>query len=164
MQISRLCTDDANFQLTPGTYDSTPAQYPDNRLFLLKLDTTGKLVYSTLVPGNAPKMVGLRPGSDYSGLGAMVVGPGSGRPGPKGAIGQAIHWSACRVREETQISKKSSHRYSRGLAPGGFGPTPTPTRHDQRSRSSADEVSLTETRGDARSNFRPFWLENEDFS
>jgi hypothetical protein len=51
-------TYDANFQLTSGTLSSTPTHYPNDVLFVLKLDPTGKLVYSTLVPGNATPVQG----------------------------------------------------------------------------------------------------------
>ncbi len=47
-------TDDAHFQLTPGTIGPTPMGYPIDTAFVLKVDTTGKLIYSTLIPGNAP--------------------------------------------------------------------------------------------------------------
>jgi len=47
-------TDDHNFQLTPGTIGPTPTGYPIDTAFVLKVDITGKLVYSTLIPGNAP--------------------------------------------------------------------------------------------------------------
>jgi hypothetical protein len=51
-------TDDSNFQLTPGVLGSTPTGYPNDTMFVLKLDPTGKLVYSTLVPGNSPRPPG----------------------------------------------------------------------------------------------------------
>lgn len=47
-------TDDSQFQLTPGTLSSTVTAYPNEELFALKVDSTGKLVYSTVIPGNAP--------------------------------------------------------------------------------------------------------------
>ncbi len=55
-------TDDANFQLTPGAYNTTPTSYPNVTAFVLKLNASGKLVYSTLIPGNAT----LQPGSVYA--------------------------------------------------------------------------------------------------
>jgi hypothetical protein len=51
-------TYDPNFQLTPGTLNSTPTSYANDTMFVLKLDVTGNLVYSTLVPGNVPRPVG----------------------------------------------------------------------------------------------------------
>ena len=45
-------TQDATFQLTPGTLGPTQPSQPFPTLVALKLDPTGKLVYSTLVPGN----------------------------------------------------------------------------------------------------------------
>jgi hypothetical protein len=47
-------TDDPNFQVTPGTLAASVTGYPDNEMFVLKVDPTGKLVYSTVVPGNGP--------------------------------------------------------------------------------------------------------------
>ena len=51
-------TDDSNFQLTPNTLGHTPIGYPYNTAFALKLGPTGALVYSTLIPGNAPTPFG----------------------------------------------------------------------------------------------------------
>jgi hypothetical protein len=47
-------TDDANFDITPGTLATTVPGYPYNSAFVLKLDRTGALVYSTIIPGNLP--------------------------------------------------------------------------------------------------------------
>ena len=46
-------TDDQNFQITPGTLGTAMAANADE-LFVMKVDPTGKLAYSTLVPGNVP--------------------------------------------------------------------------------------------------------------
>jgi hypothetical protein len=46
-------TDDKTFQLTAGTLGPSLPGYPYNSTFVMKLDTTGKLVYSTTIPGNA---------------------------------------------------------------------------------------------------------------
>jgi HYDIN/CFA65/VesB family protein/beta-propeller repeat-containing protein len=48
-------TDDAAFQLTPGTLGPTVPGYPYDSAFVLKVDPTGKLLYSTIIPGNAPE-------------------------------------------------------------------------------------------------------------
>jgi hypothetical protein len=45
-------TDDSNFQITEGTLATSLAGYPYNEAFVLKVDPTGKLVYSTVIPGN----------------------------------------------------------------------------------------------------------------
>jgi Bacterial Ig-like domain (group 3)/Abnormal spindle-like microcephaly-assoc'd, ASPM-SPD-2-Hydin/Beta-propeller repeat len=45
-------TDDAHFQITPGTLTTTVSGYPYDQMFVLKVDPTGKLIYSTIVPGN----------------------------------------------------------------------------------------------------------------
>lgn len=47
-------TDDANFELTPGTLATSVPGYPFNSTFVLKASPTGALVYSTIVPGIAP--------------------------------------------------------------------------------------------------------------
>jgi Beta-propeller repeat/Abnormal spindle-like microcephaly-assoc'd, ASPM-SPD-2-Hydin len=47
-------TDDAHFEITPGTLASTVPGYPYNSTFVLKADSTGALVYSTIVLGTAP--------------------------------------------------------------------------------------------------------------
>ncbi|MCU1293850.1 MAG: choice-of-anchor domain, partial [Bryobacterales bacterium] len=54
---------DPNFQLTAGTYSGTtePA-YPDQQLFVMKVDPTGNIVYSTMIPGNSP----YNPASSYN--------------------------------------------------------------------------------------------------
>lgn len=45
-------TDNPNFQITAGTLATSIAGYPYNETFVLKVDPTGKLVYSTVIPGN----------------------------------------------------------------------------------------------------------------
>lgn len=45
-------TDNPNFQITAGTLATSVVGYPYNETFVLKVDPTGKLVYSTVVPGN----------------------------------------------------------------------------------------------------------------
>ena len=46
-------TDSPNFQLTSGTLVPTITGYPYISTFVLKVDPTGKLLYSTAIPGNA---------------------------------------------------------------------------------------------------------------
>jgi hypothetical protein len=45
---------DPQFAITPGTLASSFAGYPYYSMFVLKVDNTGKLIYSTPVPGTAP--------------------------------------------------------------------------------------------------------------
>jgi hypothetical protein len=47
-------TDDPNFQITPGTLTTSVTGYPYDQMFVLKVDPIGKLIYSTIVPGNLP--------------------------------------------------------------------------------------------------------------
>lgn len=51
-------TDDPNFDITPGTLAGTVPGYPYDSTFVLKVSPTGALVYSTIVPGNAPQNAG----------------------------------------------------------------------------------------------------------
>jgi hypothetical protein len=46
-------TDSPNFQLTSGTLVPSITGYPNISTFVLKVDPTGKLLYSTAIPGNA---------------------------------------------------------------------------------------------------------------
>lgn len=69
-------TEDANFQLTPGTIGPTPLGYPYDRAFVLKVDPTGKLVYSTLILGNVPSDPSNPDGSDFPASGILVDASG----------------------------------------------------------------------------------------
>jgi Protein of unknown function (DUF1573)/Beta-propeller repeat len=44
-----------SFPLTPGTLTTSVPGYPYSSTFVLKVDPTGKLLYSTLVPGTSPQ-------------------------------------------------------------------------------------------------------------
>lgn len=44
-------TDNSNFQITAGTLATSVTGYPYNETFVLKVDPTGKLLYSTVIPG-----------------------------------------------------------------------------------------------------------------
>jgi hypothetical protein len=46
-------TDDPNFYVTSGSLGGSPIGYPYDQMFVLKVDQTGNVVYSTIVPGNA---------------------------------------------------------------------------------------------------------------
>jgi hypothetical protein len=48
-------TDDPNFAITAGTLASKAIGYPYNETFVLKVDPTGHLSYSTVIPGTAPQ-------------------------------------------------------------------------------------------------------------
>lgn len=45
-------TDNTSFQITAGTLATSVVGYPYNEAFVLKVDATGKLLYSTVIPGN----------------------------------------------------------------------------------------------------------------
>jgi hypothetical protein len=47
-------TDDSKFEITPGTLSPTVPGSPYNSTFVLKANSQGALVYSTIVPGTAP--------------------------------------------------------------------------------------------------------------
>jgi Abnormal spindle-like microcephaly-assoc'd, ASPM-SPD-2-Hydin/Beta-propeller repeat len=65
-------TDDPNFQLTPGTLGPTLTGYPFNSTFVMKVDPTGKLIYSTTIPGNAPENPGTAYTDDFPAGGILV--------------------------------------------------------------------------------------------
>jgi Abnormal spindle-like microcephaly-assoc'd, ASPM-SPD-2-Hydin/Beta-propeller repeat len=46
-------TDDSNFDITPGTLANNVPGYPYDSAFVLKVDPTGALIYSTIIPGTA---------------------------------------------------------------------------------------------------------------
>ena len=50
-------TDDSNFQITPGTLANVVPGYPYNSTFVLKVNKTGALAYSTIVPGTAAQNI-----------------------------------------------------------------------------------------------------------
>jgi hypothetical protein len=56
-------TDDPQFQLTPGVLGPTLPGYPYDSPFVLKVDPTGKLIYSTVIPGTAP-LIPFTPGTN----------------------------------------------------------------------------------------------------
>jgi Abnormal spindle-like microcephaly-assoc'd, ASPM-SPD-2-Hydin/Beta-propeller repeat len=47
-------TQDASFATTQGTLDAAVPGYPATSLMVVKVDTTGKLIYSTAIPATAP--------------------------------------------------------------------------------------------------------------
>jgi hypothetical protein len=76
---------DSNFQITPGTLVSSWSGYPNQALFVLKVDTQGKLVYSTLIPATAANTPGT-PNNLFWPAGIVVDATGhatvSGSAGP----------------------------------------------------------------------------------
>lgn len=86
---------DSNFQITPGTLVSSWSGYPNQALFVLKVDTQGKLVYSTLIPATAANTAGTPnnlfwPGGivvDATGRATVSGSAGPGLPTTAGAIG-----------------------------------------------------------------------------
>jgi hypothetical protein len=65
-------TSDPSFQLTPGAYNTTPPIPGNDTMFVLKLDITGKLVWSTLVPGNSPRVPGTAYANNFVTEGILV--------------------------------------------------------------------------------------------
>jgi hypothetical protein len=51
-------TNDPNFDITPGTLAGSVPGYPYDSTFVLKVDATGALIYSTIVPGTAAQNAG----------------------------------------------------------------------------------------------------------
>jgi hypothetical protein len=72
-------TDNANFQITAGTLATSVQGYPHNETFVLKVDPTGKLVYSTVIPGNDTNSTDLLQPytNDFIPTGIVVDGSGN---------------------------------------------------------------------------------------
>ncbi|HXW94015.1 MAG TPA: choice-of-anchor D domain-containing protein [Terriglobales bacterium] len=51
-------TDSSAFEITPGTLATTVPNYPFSSTFVLKANSSGALVYSTIIPGTAAENVG----------------------------------------------------------------------------------------------------------
>ncbi|HEX4320597.1 MAG TPA: chitobiase/beta-hexosaminidase C-terminal domain-containing protein [Acidobacteriaceae bacterium] len=89
---------DSNFQITPGTLATSAAGYPYQELFILKVDTTGKLIYSTMVPGNAAQDAATNNNQflpnaivvDASGQATVAGSAGPGLPTTSGVIQAAF--------------------------------------------------------------------------
>jgi hypothetical protein len=87
---------DSHFSLTPGTYGgTTEPQYATESLFVLKVDATGKLIWSTLIPGNSPTNPAISYNNtflsqgiavDASGLVTVAGTAGPGLPTTTGAL------------------------------------------------------------------------------
>jgi hypothetical protein len=78
---------DSHFPLTPGSYGgTTEPSYPLQSLFVLKVDATGKLIFSTLVPGNSPYNPAISYNNFFQSQGIAVDGNGqaivAGTAGP----------------------------------------------------------------------------------
>lgn len=84
-------TDSSNFLVTTGTLSSTVPNYPYSSLFVMKVDPTGKVVYSTIIPGNAPQQFG---GSNNSFTPAGIVVDASGQATVDGIAGPGLPTSA----------------------------------------------------------------------
>jgi Abnormal spindle-like microcephaly-assoc'd, ASPM-SPD-2-Hydin/Beta-propeller repeat len=65
-------TGDSQFPLTPGTLGPTSPGYPGTAAFVLKLDPTGRLVYGTTIPGNAPVVPGTVYANNFPAAGISV--------------------------------------------------------------------------------------------
>ena len=70
-------TDDSTFQVTPGTLSSTVSGYPFSEMFVLKVDATGRLVYATVVPGNAANNPGQAYINEFLSTGIVVDASGN---------------------------------------------------------------------------------------
>jgi hypothetical protein len=66
-------TDDLNFQFTSGVLSSTLNPAPTGTTFVLKVGTTGTLLYSTAIPGNGtPTPIGIGTINDFPAGGILV--------------------------------------------------------------------------------------------
>jgi hypothetical protein len=89
----------SSFLITPGTLSSTVPGYPYSTLFVMKVDPTGKVIYSTVVVGNAapdpssayinwflPTAIAV----DSSGDATVAGTAGPGLPTTSGVVGAAF--------------------------------------------------------------------------
>jgi hypothetical protein len=91
-------TDDPNFQITQGTLASSVTGYSYQELAVMKIDSQGNLVYSTVVPGNAtadPSTTNneFTPGGivvDAQGHATVTGTAGLGLPTTSGVVGPAF--------------------------------------------------------------------------
>jgi hypothetical protein len=98
-------TDDQNFQITPGTLATSVNGYPNMELFVLKVDPTGKLIYSTMVPGNATpdpttnnnQFIPMGIAVDTSGQVTVGGFAGPGLPTTSGVIQKAFPYNTTNV-------------------------------------------------------------------
>lgn len=114
-------TSDPNFQITSGTLARSVTGYPYTQLFILKVDATGKLLYSTVVPGNATQDPAtnnnqfIPAGIAVDTLGQVTVAgfAGVGLPSTKGVIQATFPYDTTNIEDPTagfvlQISAKAS--------------------------------------------------------
>ncbi|WP_047495725.1 choice-of-anchor D domain-containing protein [Terriglobus sp. TAA 43] len=89
-------TDDIGFYVTPGTFGGSPVGYPSSQMFVMKVNPTGNVVYSTIVPGNAatspsqPFTNAFLPTGisvDSSGRATVLAWGGPGLPTTPGVVG-----------------------------------------------------------------------------
>jgi hypothetical protein len=85
-------TGSSNFVITSGTLSTTVPGYPYTTMFVLKVDPTGKLLYSTVVPGNAPQ----DPSAVYNNwfLPTAIAVDGSGQVTVAGTAGPGLPTTA----------------------------------------------------------------------
>jgi hypothetical protein len=79
-------TDDATFEITPGTLATSVPGYPFNSTFVMKVNPTGALVYSTIVPGTASQDITINLNNVFEPTGISVDATGeatiAGSAGP----------------------------------------------------------------------------------
>lgn len=85
-------TDSPNFEITSGTLTTTVPGYPYDNMFVLKVDPTGKLLYSTIIPGIAPQ----NPAIAYNNLfiPTAIAVDSSGQVTASGTAGQGLPTTA----------------------------------------------------------------------
>ncbi len=81
---------DPTFQFTSGTLDSNPPGYPYSFMFVMKVSSAGKLIYSTAIPNNSTAVPNaFQPGGmvvDANGQVTIAGTAGPGLPVPPGAL------------------------------------------------------------------------------
>lgn len=124
----------SGFVVTPGTLASSFAGYPYAEMFVLKVDQTGTLIYSTPVPGNAANNPAtsnnaFTPGTmtvDSSGDVTVVGTAGLGLPTTTGVVAQQFPNASVNVEDPTagfvlQLSPTASAINFASYVPGTDG-------------------------------------------
>jgi hypothetical protein len=102
-------TDDPNFQVTSGTLAATVIGYPYTEMFVLKVDSTGELLYSTVIPGNATQdpatnnnqFIPMGIAVDTSGQVTVAGSAGLGLPATSGVVQGTFPYSTTNVEDPT---------------------------------------------------------------
>jgi hypothetical protein len=77
----------SSFPVTPGTLTTSVPGYPYTSTFVLKVDATGKLLYSTIVPGTSPQNAATVHNNTFNASGMVVDAKGQVTLGGTAGLG-----------------------------------------------------------------------------